>query len=447
MKTKIGINRYVVGVITLLTLFSFLPAEEVKQNKLKEFSLVSNKIIKNSYIVTFKDPEVGSEPFIVKPNKENRGTYSKAFGTHSTWQSKDSIKDDLKLKGKIISIYGSNNAIHVEMSSKEAYRLSKDKRINSISPDRTSTLHSNTNSWGLDRLDSPTPTLNGQYNFTNTGEGQIIYVLDTGLDLSNAKVAAEFEGRASVLWDVNGKEGKDLLGHGTAVSSIIAGKTYGVAKNATLIMAKIINNPDKDNPGGPAYIKDSTIIFALDWLTSNAQAGSIINLSLGKQLEDCSSSRMNSDVDNAIKRAHDSGLIVVVSAGNDSCNTANAAYSGIPESFVVGSTSRNGIHLGQDRISDFSRKGWNISAFAPGEDVPTMNHKGNRITPDGTSFSAPYISGVFAVACQAAGTLCTSGDTAYLYETLRNTGTLGTVTNTNGSTLTGATPRFISQQW
>ncbi|MCC7135320.1 MAG: S8 family serine peptidase [Nitrosomonas sp.] len=67
---------------------------------------------------------------------------------------------------------------------------------------------------------------------------------------------------------------------------------------------------------------------------------------------------------------------------------------------------------------------------------------------NGTSFSAPYIAGVFAVACQAAGTLYnTAGTAASLYTALRNTGTIGTVTNTNGTPLTGATSRFIRQQW
>jgi len=65
----------------------------------------------------------------------------------------------------------------------------------------------------------------------------------------------------------------------------------------------------------------------------------------------------------------------------------------------------------------------------------------------GTSFSAPYVAGIFAVVCEAVGTFCNTTPTANLYQALRDTGTLGTVTNTNGTPLTGATSRFISQQW
>jgi hypothetical protein len=77
-----------------------------------------------------------------------------------------------------------------------------------------------------------------------------------------------------------------------------------------------------------------------------------------------------------------------------------------------------------------------------------MNQFGDHSLSNGTSASAAYISGVFATACEAAGTLCDQGDTAYLYTELRNIGgTLGTVTNTDGTPLLGATSRFISIRW
>ena len=77
-----------------------------------------------------------------------------------------------------------------------------------------------------------------------------------------------------------------------------------------------------------------------------------------------------------------------------------------------------------------------------------LNFNGTSVTNNGTSFSAPYIAGIFAVACQAAGALCnTATNATTLYDALRNTGVIGTVTNTNGTPLTGATSRFIVQQW
>lgn len=103
---------------------------------------------------------------------------------------------------------------------------------------------------------------------------------------------------------------------------------------------------------------------------------------------------------------------------------------------------------GQDAKANFSRTGWNISTFAPGQAVSLINQNGTPVTANGTSFSAPYIAGMFAIACQAAGTLCDTAPTAAsLYQALRDTGALGTVTNTDGTPLTGATSKFIWQQW
>lgn len=137
-----------------------------------------------------------------------------------------------------------------------------------------------------------------------------------------------------------------------------------------------------------------------------------------------------------------------MSAGNDGCDTANYTPTRIAEAFVVGATNNALISSGKDAKASFSRTGFNISAFAPGQAVNLINQSGVPVSVNGTSFSAPYIAGVFAIACQAAGTLCDTAPTAASsYTALRNTGTIGTVTNTNGTALTGATSRFIRQQW
>lgn len=201
--------------------------------------------------------------------------------------------------------------------------------------------------------------------------------------------------------------------------------TYGCTKNSSL----------------------STSILAFNWLTTNAPAGTIVNWSHGFRNRSLACSPIFSTaLEDAIIAAHDAGIIVVVSAGNDNCNTADFSPTNIPEAFVVGATNNMGFP-NSDRKANFSRTGWNISTFAPGDTLLLMGADGNEVTASGTSFSAPYIAGVFAVACEAAGTLCNSGNTASLYDALRSTGTLNTVTNTNGTPLTGATSRFISQQW
>ncbi len=425
-----------------LSLILIVPAyADINNKKQENHDTLISKFVKNSYIVTFQKPEKGFSPLIEIPNKANRGITLDSFGEHSSWQTRQEIADKINLKGEIVSIFDNINAIHVKMDTKEAYRLSRDKRVLTVEKDILVSTTETNSGWGLGRIDEQTSNSDNNYNYSSTGSGRTIYILDSGLNIGTINVDNEFGGRASVIWDVNGQGGGDCQGHGSKVSSAAAGSTHGVAKGATLIMAKITNGCT-----GKSYV--STSVLAFNWLTANAPAGTIVNWSheFRNQFNACSPSIFFTALENAIIAAHDAGIIVVVAAGNDNCNTADFSPTNIPEAFVVGATNNMGFP-NSDRKANFSRTGWNISTFAPGDTLLLMGADGNEVTASGTSFSAPYIAGVFAVACEAAGTLCNSGNTASLYDALRSTGTLNTVTNTNGTPLTGATSRFISQQW
>lgn len=440
--TQKNIQKTLVSMALSLTLI--LPAYADINNEKQEISdnSISN-FVKNSYIVTFKKPEKGFSPLIEIPTKANRGITQTPFGEHSSWQTRQEVADKINLKGEVVSIFDNINAIHVKMDAKEAYRLSRDKRVLLVEQDMlTTTSTTKTNSgWGLGRIDEQTSNSDDEYDYSFTGSGRTIYVLDSGLNIGTTNVDNEFGGRASVIWDINGLGGDDCQGHGSRVSSAAAGSTYGVAKGATLIMAKITNACTIGS-------NVSTSVLAFNWLATNAPEGTIVNWShaFSNGLNSCGSSLFSTALENAIIAAHDAGIIVVVAAGNDNCNTANFSPTNIPEAFVVGATNNIGFS-NSDRKANFSRTGWNISTFSPGDTLLLMGANGNPVTDSGTSFSAPYIAGVFAVACEAAGTLCNSGNTASLYDAIRGTGTLNTVTNTNGTPLTGATSRFISQQW
>lgn len=408
------------------------------------FSAAYAELIKDSYIVTFKKAAEKELPLIEPPNKANRGMTP--FGEHSSGQSKEKLAVQLNLKeGQVLSIFETINAIHVKMTAEEARKLSLDERVLRIQQDRITTLFTQNNpGWALDRLDEVTPALDGTYNDTPyNGAGRTIYILDTGLALGNAAVAAEFDGRASVIWDVNGLAGDDCVGHGTQVASVAAGNTYGVAKGATVIAAKVSSMCS-------TTMWSTTLITAFNWLTANAPVGTIVNYSggLSDPFGNCAPN-IDTTLEDAIQAAHDAGIIVVNAAGNDSCNTNNYSPARMTAAFVVGATTQNRIWWwGQDEKVLLSRTGWNISAFAPGENVPALNYTGVQILANGTSLAAPYISGIFATACQAVAPYCESVTSAApLYQALRNTGTLNTVTDTGGGPLIGATSRFISKQW
>lgn len=276
-----------------------------------------------------------------------------------------------------------------------------------------------------------------------------MYVLDTGLDLAIPAVASEFGGRASVIFDVNsGGTGADCNGHGTRVASAIGGASNGVAKGARIVAAKITSACTGNSD-------TATWALAFNWLAANAPRGTIVNLSseiaarnaLGQYV--CVGSGnpvVSTVVESAIKAAYAAGIIVNVSAGNDSCNTAYYTPTRMVEAFVVGATDSSRLAFGQDAKANYSRTGTNVSTFAPGTSVNLLNWNGQQVTDSGTSFSAPYVAGIFALACQAVAPYCSQANVADIYNNFRNTGTLGTVTESNGSPLIGATSRFISKQ-
>jgi hypothetical protein len=425
------------AVLALLLIFN--TSVNANQTDSSDFSNSShtNEVIKDSYIVTFKQ----NASIVKKINKLNKGFAKVPFGTHSTGQSKKEISDKIKLKGKVVSIYETINAVHVEMNLKEAERLGQDERILSIEKNiilHFSTIQNNPG-WALDRTDEITPSLNNQYDYGFTGNGRTIYFLDSGLDLGNQVVADEFGGRASVFFDINGGTGADCLGHGTQVTSAAAGNIYGVAKGATVRMVKVSN-------GCTGNIQSNVEINALNWFAANSPRGTIVSISINVWGGNNCTPYSNTALENAVRAAHDAGIIVVYSAGNDGCSVDDFSPTNIPEAFVVGATSNIGFPVA-DRLWDSSRAGWNISTFAPGGDVRLMNFNGNQVVVSGTSFSAPYVAGIFAVVCEVAGTACSILPTPTIYQAMRDVARVNTVTDSDGTPLTGAFSRFITQEW
>ena len=238
--------KYIVPILFLCFINFQAQANRDHVNyKIEQAISNGEKLVEGSYIIGFKKPSAflnnKEDPLIQPPDESKRDSGTVPFGEHSTGQSKEELVNKLGLRGEIVSIFDTINAIHVLMDETEAERWRKDGRVEYVEQDMilTSGTTQSNPGWGLDRLDETSVTLDNTYVYTSTGAGREIYILDSGLDLSNPTVAAQFGGRASVLWDVNGGTGADCNGHGTQVSSAAAGSTKGIAKGATVIMAKI----------------------------------------------------------------------------------------------------------------------------------------------------------------------------------------------------------------
>lgn len=196
--------------------------------------------------------------------------------------------------------------------------------------------------WGLDRIDQRNMPLNGTYVYNRTGSGVTAYVVDTGIRTTHT----QFGGRARAGYTAinDGRGSSDCNGHGTHVAGTVGGSTHGVAKSVSLVAVRVL-----DCNGSGAT---SGIIAGLDWIRTNRRGASVANMSLG--------GGASSSLDTATNNLWNSGVTVVVAAGNENqnaCNVSPARASGVIT--VASSTS-------SDARSSFSNYGSCVELFAPG---------------------------------------------------------------------------------
>lgn len=148
------------------------------------------------------------------------------------------------------------------------------------------------------------------YRTEASGTGVTAYMIGTGINNKHV----DFEARASqgptYVQDDPKSSDVDVHGHGTHVAGTIGGKTYGVAKDVTLVGIKVFN----DTTGTASTID---IIKLLSWVvddvySTNPRKKAVANLSLGGG----ASPAMDAAIAAAVRR----GVVVVAAAGNDHGN-------------------------------------------------------------------------------------------------------------------------------
>lgn len=231
--------------------------------------------------------------------------------------------------------------------------------------------------WQLDRVDQRSLPLQNQYRYFGTGAGTEVWVLDTGLNY-HEEFGDRISTRMSIVDDGNGPGDcyDDIgRGHGTQVASAAAGSEYGIAKNATISSIRI-----GDCPEGKA--STSRIIAALDHVKNFHQPPAVANLSY-------SPSQSFSLLD-ASAELHNSGVVLVTSAGNDD---TDACDFGPRIAMKVGATTSS------DSRASFSNYGDCIGLFAPGSFLTLASSTSDTGTSSksGTSFSAPMLAGAAAL--------------------------------------------------
>ncbi len=278
-----------------------------------------------------------------------------------------------------------------------------------------------------------------------TGDGEIIAVIDTGIDSDSPEFADRLHPMSRDLAGNRGLDPDD--DHGSNVALVAAGArdgsgALGVAFDAELLALRAdlpgsCGGASSQNADSGCVLMDTTIANGVD-LAIEAGA-TVINLSIG-------GGEASAQLRSAIARAADAGIVVVVSAGNGGGGSQSDIDPNQPNPFassllqagngnviIAGSVNENGD------FSDFSnRAGSDASSFlsARGERICCVYEDGELFVEtvdgqefvrlfSGTSFAAPQVAGAVALLAQAFPNLTAQEITEILLDSARDAGESG----------------------
>lgn len=273
--------------------------------------------------------------------------------------------------------------------------------------------------WGVKQIKAPLIWKH------TTGVRTKVGVIDTGVDFSHPDLRASVAGGVNLLH--HGRPAMDDNGHGSHIIGTIAAASQGqwlsnrydrefghkrefgivqgtglgrgfhpysfnnsfdgnsrtgssargltgVAPQASIYAIKAF---DKQ---GSAFVSD--IVLGIEWCIRNQM--DIINMSFGMK-------NRSPALRDAVKTAHDAGIIIVASSGNDGEATTVDYPARFVQAIAVGATNK------KKRIASFSNRGKGISIYAPGDQIySTWIHHGYREL-SGTSMATSHVTGVIAL--------------------------------------------------
>ena len=170
---------------------------------------------------------------------------------------------------------------------------------------------------------------------------------------------------------------EDKAGHSTFISGIIAaGKNgegiIGVAPKSKLYFAKALDDSGVGNPAGMAR--------AVKWCIR--QKVDIISISAGMFFD-------FKPLHAAIKQAYARNIIVIAASGNTGSRNYDVAFPArYPETIGVAAYDKD------HKVASFSSRGINVTCAMPGVDIYSTWTENQYIRSKGTSFAAPFMSGI-----------------------------------------------------
>ncbi|MGZ8517072.1 MAG: S8 family serine peptidase, partial [Chitinophagaceae bacterium] len=319
----------------------------------------NGKIIEGRYIVELKSTNpmrLATERVMIELNK--------------SFLRRQGIDASL-LKG---SFSGDVNGFVAELSPTQVAKLKLNSEVVAIEPDRVVALGS--------CFTVVAPSLI-TWNVIKTGYGdgtsKTAWVVDTGIESDHPDLNVDASRSRSFLTGNTSFE--DENGHGTHVAGIIGDRNntigvLGVASNATVVSVRVL---DKDGEG-----TGSAIVQALSYISANAKAGDVVNMSLGIDT-------VSTILDNQVKAIAAKGIYISIAAGNETkaANLTSPARVNATNVYTVSAVDS------LNRFASFSNYGNDVVDYAaPGVRIVSSYLDGRYARMSGTSMAAPHVAGL-----------------------------------------------------
>jgi subtilisin len=349
-------------------------------------------IIPNSFIVTLKDNAT-----------KNFGASSGSVAGTAAGQGLKVTANFPKLGIIVVNTTRSPSSLSASTSGAAINALQGNPNVLSVEPDRIDSINSQTESTGFRRIGASSFAPGDQPKSVNA----TIAILDSGVDSNHTDLNV----LNSISFVPGEPDGMDHNGHGTHVAGIAAAKNnnigvFGIAPGARILALKVCTAE-----GGCPI---SSQIAALNYVVAHAGEIDAVNMSLGGL---GTSTAKNV----AIKHAFDSGVPVIVAAGNDNnVDAADQSPANAPFAFAVsaaldsdgkcGGTGQTLFGGRDDSFAFFSSFGGStVKMMAPGVNInsttPTytvtlnkeINLPKNYGQLSGTSQASPHVAGAAAL--------------------------------------------------
>ncbi|WP_233625303.1 type VII secretion-associated serine protease mycosin [Actinoplanes sp. ATCC 53533] len=226
-----------------------------------------------------------------------------------------------------------------------------------------------------------TLNLAGAWTYSS-GAGVTVAVIDSGVDATHKDLQGQVLPGLDLV-DPDGDGDTDLVGHGTTVSALIAGRSddtagvVGIAPKAKILPVRVL---DRDNRYDDAMIVAKGVRWAVD------HGARVINLSLGGN---GSSPALAAALDYAFAK----DVVVVACTGNASASSSSGVWYPAREPGVIAVA---GMEKAGDVLWSGSITGKETVVTAPATQLFGAR-PGGYWRVQGTSFAAPMVSGTAAL--------------------------------------------------